>query len=892
MIKGVKKIKWTGDGIVKKDLSIPNKKVVIAPDQHVFFTIEKWYDATTESDKKKNITWIFQDLKTRTIVLQKTLPVSNKYGVKLPKNLCGPFEYYLEASLSGKRDVINKTGLLISGNCPAKITSSKWCTSNDGKDVSKSQTFNYGDKIYLNLVTEGVNGNLNLSVDVFRKTDDKKALFRYTSVDVIDGEINLEIKNTFSWYSGLKGVKETEEFYVKVFDPANQLYIPNDKNETKHGSFLKINKKISSKEVTPPTNLSPLKTGAPDKNAGRYDHCKFETITIIDDKKDDDKTVKINALVFDNGKKLANPVLKKELINKTILFEFDKSDITPEAKTILNNTLQFLLEHQFSSIKIDGHACVIGKENYNQKLSQQRSDAVKKIFVDGGLDTRRITSVGHGEVNPTDDKQGGDNIKYKDEKKYIENRRVDILFDAYTHDAQTIIYETVAPSTGKNITIDITEYQNKTCFKIDEKHKKNIRINSAEYDKPIDKVINKLDFPIKSNLVWWNIAPLRYIWPKVLANQYNIHAHSCRYFSNESNPTIQALVYSDIKWNLQLSFNWEHAFAYTHGNLPEYSRKDPKDPKVAEIIREKRKAQSKAVGSGKEFEKTSNSPEMLTKFELKLEGKWGGQAYELSGEFAKKIRTVLGVFIKYKEMADRAKNQLKGAPIIVGKKPPFMFEVMSPSLNANIDWYLEKGTGINASKVATVGQLNFKADPLVGAEFTIDLLAVLSNMHPFAKAFIATVEGTLEAANGGISITCALKGSLEFDFNAIKFNSLTGFEKGGTLNLGAKLQFKAELILHAAIKSKSVKAEPILTLDVKGKFDAYITGKLKFDCDEIGVFCIPEVAFSGMIFTFEIELVIRGHKQVRKFGNENEPFLKPEPYSGDKYYLPFNNKPN
>jgi hypothetical protein len=39
-------------------------------------------------------------------------------------------------------------------------------------------------------------------------------------------------------------MKETEEFYVKVFDPAHKLYIPNDKNETIHASFLKINKKI------------------------------------------------------------------------------------------------------------------------------------------------------------------------------------------------------------------------------------------------------------------------------------------------------------------------------------------------------------------------------------------------------------------------------------------------------------------------------------------------------------------------------------------------------------------------------------------------------------------------------------------------------------------------
>ena len=48
-----------------------------------------------------------------------------------------------------------------------------------------------------------------------------------------------------------------------------------------------------------------------------------------------------------------------------------------------------------------------------------------------------------------------------------------------------------------------------------------------------------------------------------------------------------------------------------------------------------------------------------------------------------------------------------------------------------------------------------------------------------------------------------------------------------------------------------------------------------------------------MIFTFEIEIEIRGNKWVkRKFGNEDEPFLKPEPYKGEKHYLPFNNSTN
>jgi hypothetical protein len=135
MAKGVKKIKLTGQGKVISNLSVPNKKAAISPSEYVFFEVDQWYDGTPETDKKKNITWIFQDYKARTIILQKTLPINRAYGIKLPKNLCGQYEYYLEASLSGKRDLINQTGLKISGYCPPRIESSKWCTTNDGDDI-------------------------------------------------------------------------------------------------------------------------------------------------------------------------------------------------------------------------------------------------------------------------------------------------------------------------------------------------------------------------------------------------------------------------------------------------------------------------------------------------------------------------------------------------------------------------------------------------------------------------------------------------------------------------------------------------------------------------------------------------------------------------------------
>lgn len=47
-----------------------------------------------------------------------SIPVTKVYGFKIEKKLCGSYHYYIEASLSGKRDFKNKTGLYIKGYCP------------------------------------------------------------------------------------------------------------------------------------------------------------------------------------------------------------------------------------------------------------------------------------------------------------------------------------------------------------------------------------------------------------------------------------------------------------------------------------------------------------------------------------------------------------------------------------------------------------------------------------------------------------------------------------------------------------------------------------------------------------------------------------------------------
>ena len=372
-----------------------------------------------------------------------------------------------------------------------------------GDDVRKTYTFSYGHIIYLYLDTEGLNGD-KVTVDVFKVVEggggakDDRLIHTYTNVEVINGQINLKIGNSSLWYGKIGNPKAKEEFYVKV-KTASGKYV-SDGKDTIHARFLRIKNEVVSKAIEPSTNNTPTKVYKPDVNAARYEPCKFEVVKITESEVKDGKANNTTVTVFDNGKGLKKKpgTLPQEKIERTIFFKFDSTIIDKDGEAVLNNILKFLLEHKGATMNLSGYACVIGRQNYNKGLSQRRADVVKKFFADGGLEAGRIISVGRGEVDPTDDKQGRDNIKYRNEYSYEQNRRVDISFVFYAHDAHTINYEVIAPSvdTKKELTIDIVGQEAKACFRAKDKHTKETWI--VDVGQAIDKGDTKQTFTTPS----------------------------------------------------------------------------------------------------------------------------------------------------------------------------------------------------------------------------------------------------------------------------------------------------------------------------------------------------------------------------------------------------------
>jgi OOP family OmpA-OmpF porin len=82
------------------------------------------------------------------------------------------------------------------------------------------------------------------------------------------------------------------------------------------------------------------------------------------------------------------------------LFDFDKAVLKPDAKSMLDELASTLRGAEYDVILAVGHADRIGNEQYNQKLSLRRANAVKQYLVSKGIEENRISVEGKGESEP------------------------------------------------------------------------------------------------------------------------------------------------------------------------------------------------------------------------------------------------------------------------------------------------------------------------------------------------------------------------------------------------------------------------------------------------------------------------------------------------------------
>ena len=122
------------------------------------------------------------------------------------------------------------------------------------------------------------------------------------------------------------------------------------------------------------------------------------------------------------------PAAQKVTLAADALFDFDKAVLRPEGKAKLDDVSGKLKDIKLEVIIAVGHADRLGSDQYNQKLSEKRAEAVKAYLVGKGVEPNRVYTEGKGEKQPvTGDKCGKGDKKTKQLVECLQpDRRVEI----------------------------------------------------------------------------------------------------------------------------------------------------------------------------------------------------------------------------------------------------------------------------------------------------------------------------------------------------------------------------------------------------------------------------------------------------------------------------------
>lgn len=83
-----------------------------------------------------------------------------------------------------------------------------------------------------------------------------------------------------------------------------------------------------------------------------------------------------------------------------IYFDFDKSEIKPEAKAVLEKKAAWLRENGGYSVRVEGHADERGTSEYNLALGERRAKAAMKYLNALGISADRMSTLSYGEERP------------------------------------------------------------------------------------------------------------------------------------------------------------------------------------------------------------------------------------------------------------------------------------------------------------------------------------------------------------------------------------------------------------------------------------------------------------------------------------------------------------
>jgi len=120
-----------------------------------------------------------------------------------------------------------------------------------------------------------------------------------------------------------------------------------------------------------------------------------------------------------NGLTRAQQMERDNALATTVFyFEFDRSDLSAEARSALVHHANYLKDNPSARYRLEGHADERGTREYNLALGERRAQAIERYLQVQGVSSNQLETISYGEENPVD--------RGTTEAAYARNRRVEI----------------------------------------------------------------------------------------------------------------------------------------------------------------------------------------------------------------------------------------------------------------------------------------------------------------------------------------------------------------------------------------------------------------------------------------------------------------------------------
>lgn len=83
-----------------------------------------------------------------------------------------------------------------------------------------------------------------------------------------------------------------------------------------------------------------------------------------------------------------------------VFFDYDKSDLRPEAQQMLARAAQVIAAHPNWTVRIEGNCDERGSTEYNLALGERRASAAQQALVQGGVNASQLKTISYGKEKP------------------------------------------------------------------------------------------------------------------------------------------------------------------------------------------------------------------------------------------------------------------------------------------------------------------------------------------------------------------------------------------------------------------------------------------------------------------------------------------------------------